>query len=128
MPTDSPYYIERQVDRTILELLENPGATVTIKGYRQSGKSSLLARLHARDIEGNRASCILDFQGIVPQRFEAPKDFFPALAQSIADGLDLDVDPRKGWSDSRDEAQEPDYLPGETGHGPARRSGAPLVR
>jgi hypothetical protein len=105
MPTDSPYYIERQVERTIARLVGNPGATVTIKGYRQSGMSSLLSRLHARVIDADCASCILDFQGMVPQTFRAAKDFFPALAQSIADGLDLDVDSSKVWAARRDAAQ-----------------------
>ena len=105
VPTDSPYYIERKVDRTVLRLLENAGATVTISGYRQSGKSSLLARLHAQSIQKDRSSCILDFKGMVPETFKAPKYFFPALAQSIADGLDLKIDPGEGWSPRRDEAQ-----------------------
>jgi len=101
MPPDSPYYIERQVDRKIHDLLENPGATVTIKGHRQSGKSSLLARLHARAVEAGRACCILDFQGLDAEMLKTTKELFPALAQNIADGLDLDVDPSVGWSARR---------------------------
>jgi hypothetical protein len=98
MPPDSPYYIERQVDRKIHELLETPGATVTVKGYRQSGKSSVLARLHARAIESGRACCILDFQGLDAEMFRSTKEFFPALAQNIADGLEVDVDSGADWS------------------------------
>ena len=97
MPPDSRYYIERQVERTILEIFGNPGSTVTIKGYRQSGKSSLLARLHARAIQSGRACCILDFQEMEVEEFMATSDFFPALAQHIALGLHLDVDPGEGW-------------------------------
>jgi hypothetical protein len=95
---DSPYYIQREVERTILEILENPGVTITIKGYRQSGKTSLLARLHARAVEGDRACCLLDFQELDAEVFEAPKDFFPALADHIAANLDIDDAPGVGWS------------------------------
>lgn len=101
MPPDSPYYIERLAERKIHELLENPGETVTIKGHRQSGKSSLLARLHARAVEAGRACCILDFQGLDAGMLKTSKELFPALAQNIADGLDLDVDPSASWSPRR---------------------------
>jgi len=101
IPIGSPYYIERLVDRRIQDLLENPGETVTIKGYRQSGKSSLLARLHARAVEAGSASCILDFQGLDADVLKTSKDLFPALAQNIADGLNLDVDPGVVWSARR---------------------------
>src|SRR5262249_3472721 len=87
---DSPYYIQREVERTILEILETPGVTIPIKGYRQSGKTSLLARLHARAVEGDRACCLLDFQELDAEVFEAPKDFFTALADHIAANLALD--------------------------------------
>jgi len=101
MPPDSPYYIERRVERKIHDLLENPAATVTIKGHRQSGKSSLLVRLHARAVEAGRAGCILDFQGLDAEMLKTTKELFPALAQNIADGLDLDIDATKGWSAKR---------------------------
>jgi hypothetical protein len=105
MATDSPYYIERQVDRKIHKLLESPSSTITIKGHRQSGKSSLLARLHARAVEAGWACCILDFQGLDAESLRTSRDLFPALAQNIADGLELDVDPGAGWSARRGATQ-----------------------
>ncbi len=101
MPTNSPYYIERRFERKIREVLENPGSTVTIKGYRQSGKSSLLARVRARALEAGNACCILDFQGLDAKAFKTAKDLFPALAQYIADRLELHVDPAADWSPRR---------------------------
>jgi hypothetical protein len=106
MPPESRFYIERPLERSILAILEDPGATITVKGYRQSGKSSLLARLHSRAVEGARASCILDFQNLAPRAFEDAKGFFRALAQSIAKALDLGVAPVDRWSPGTDEAQD----------------------
>jgi hypothetical protein len=98
--------VERKVDRKIHEILEDPGSTVTIKGHRQSGKSSLLVRLHARALEAGHACCILSFQELEDvETLKSSKDLFPALAQSIADGLDLDLDPGLGWSARRGAAQ-----------------------
>jgi len=41
---ESPYYVERDLDRVVCTLLQQPGVTLTIKGARQMGKSSLLLR------------------------------------------------------------------------------------
>ena len=103
MPTDSPYYIERQNERRILELLDlmDPAKTIAIRGHHQSGKSSLLARLHARELEADRASCILDFQGLDAETLQTTDRLFPALAQCIADGLELKVDMGDDWSPHR---------------------------
>jgi AAA-like domain/TIR domain len=101
LPTDSPSYIERKVERKIHEVLKDTGATVTIKGHGKSGKSSLLARLCSRAIENGRACCILDFYGLDAKTFKTSDELFPALAQSIADELDLDLDPAAQWSARR---------------------------
>jgi len=48
MPHQSPFYIERETDvEAINALHEIQGVTITIKGPRQMGKSSLLNRLQA---------------------------------------------------------------------------------
>ena len=46
MPFQSPFYIERETDHEAMQALcEMNGVTITIKGPRQMGKSSLLNRL-----------------------------------------------------------------------------------
>ena len=46
MPSQSPFYIERETDVEAMNALhEIQGVTITIKGPRQMGKSSLLNRL-----------------------------------------------------------------------------------
>ena len=45
MDTASDFYIERKCDRIALSVIQQQGVTMTIKGPRQMGKSSLLNRI-----------------------------------------------------------------------------------
>jgi hypothetical protein len=69
MSPDSPYYVTRQADTvavTALSASRTSGVTITIKGARQMGKSSLLARLMRISTDARRHVVYLDFQ-----RFDA---------------------------------------------------------
>ena len=44
LDVDDPWYLPRPTDATALSLIRQPGQTLTIKGPRQMGKSSLLMR------------------------------------------------------------------------------------
>ena len=62
MAPDSRYYIERETDAIAQAAINQAGVTVTIKGPRQVGKSSLLIRLqHSARTMGKRVVYI-DFQ------------------------------------------------------------------
>jgi hypothetical protein len=98
MPLDSPYYIDRKADRSILAHLRASGATVTVKGHQQVGKSSLLAHLHAWAVQEGRASCILSFRRLEGPALTNTADMFLEIAQIIADRLELDADPVGDWS------------------------------
>ena len=97
MPPESPYYIERQVERTILEILQNPGSTITIRGYRQSRCWHVSTPGPSKDIESAASSTSRDWMS----KFRATRDFFPAIARYIALGLGLDVDPREAGLSAR---------------------------
>lgn len=99
VPVDSPFYIERDADRKATVALESGAGTVVIKGYRQSGKSSLLLRLHAHGISKNWRSCYLNLQALDPQSLSDTPTFFRHLAWMIADELDAIVDPDGYWSE-----------------------------
>jgi hypothetical protein len=102
MPGDSRFYVERSADRLVEQLSGEPGQTLIVKGYRQSGKTSMLNRLHAASSE---TSCFLDFQALGSDRFKTSDQLFPALAQMITDELATDVKPRDVWLDERDPQQ-----------------------
>lgn len=44
VPLDSPFYVERNADAQLMQQLEMPRSITTIRGARQTGKSSLLVR------------------------------------------------------------------------------------
>ena len=94
-PIGSPYYIERVEDGLVYAALAQPGCTVLIKGPRQIGKSSLLARAlhHARQ----QGACILltDWQNLAHAELADAETFFLSLAHALADQLDLDGSPEE---------------------------------
>lgn len=52
--TESPFYIERVNDHVALTAIQRRGVTITIKGPRQMGKSSLLVRIINQATEINK--------------------------------------------------------------------------
>ncbi|MEL6334845.1 MAG: AAA-like domain-containing protein, partial [Cyanobacteria bacterium J06626_26] len=62
MDLESGYYVERATDAVALDTIQQQGVTITIKGPRQMGKSSLLIRTmnKARGLE--KRVVFLDFQ------------------------------------------------------------------
>ena len=111
MPTDSSFYIAREVDRTVLDLLEYPGVTITIKGYRQSGKSSLLARLQARAFEEKRVCCILDLQGLDAEAFKDAQGVIPGDRPDDRRRSEPRRRPQQGLVHASRREAEPDNLP-----------------
>ncbi len=101
MPADSPFYISRGELRRAAERLESTDPTVLVKGYRQSGKSSLLTRLHIGALEKGRKSCYLNFQDLDESSFDSPKRLFLELGRMMSDELEIAADPDDHWSDRR---------------------------
>jgi hypothetical protein len=66
---DSPFYIRRRADRSAERLLSRGSATILVKGARQMGKSSLLARLHQFARARRLPTLLLDFQSPDEGRF-----------------------------------------------------------
>jgi hypothetical protein len=95
-PLDSPYYIERPTDHRFREALDRQDSIVSVKGARQMGKTSLLARgmKYARDRGKKVVFC--DFQNL-----QASLDTVDGLYRSICDvlasRLKLRVKPSKVW-------------------------------
>jgi hypothetical protein len=94
---DSPFYVLRRSDELAAEQLDSNNPTVSIKGSRQSGKSSLLARLHHRAIEIGDRSCYLNFQDLDNESLQRSDLLFPEIARMMADELGLSTDPDQFW-------------------------------
>ena len=99
MPADSPFYISRGELEQALERLESSDPTVVVRGYRQSGKSSLLTRLHIRAIEKGQKSCYLNFQDLDESSFTSLNQLFLELGLMMSEELEARADPEEHWSD-----------------------------
>ena len=93
LPPDSPFYIARDEDAAAFRALAVPGATVRIKGPRQVGKSSLLARALRRCREAGMLVLLTDWQNLPISALESAEAFYTTLAYRMADKAELDVDP-----------------------------------
>jgi DNA-binding winged helix-turn-helix (wHTH) protein len=97
MPLDSQFYIARPVDEQFRAAIRRRDSIVLIKGARQVGKSSLLARglQEARDVDSRVV--LTDFQMLNEADLASVETFFLSLAEIIAFRLNLETCPRAVW-------------------------------
>lgn len=101
VPLDSNFYIERPTDVAFRSAIARRDSIVLIKGARQMGKTSLLARgLQQARAAGARV-VFTDFQKLNAAHLASVEAFFLTIAEWIADQLDLDVLPEQSWSARR---------------------------
>jgi serine/threonine protein kinase len=101
VPLDSRFYLIRPTDALFLDALRRRDSIVLVKGARQMGKTSVLARgLQQARAEGSRV-VVTDFQKLNASDLESAEKFFVALGGLIADQLDLDVYPEDVWKERR---------------------------
>ena len=101
VPLDSHFYLQRPTDAAFREALLRQDSIVLVKGARQIGKTSLLARGLQLAREAGGRVVLTDFQKLSAANLESADVLFFALAQLIADQLDVEISPRKVWSDDR---------------------------
>lgn len=102
VPLDSAFYIVRPTDDDFLSAIAREDSVVLIKGARQMGKTSLLAR-GLSEARKSRAKVVLtDFQKLNAAHLENIDSFFLALADSIAEQLGFDdIVPEQSWNPRR---------------------------
>lgn len=94
---ESPFYVERQTDADAKEELLKPGVTIRLKGSRQTGKTSLLARLYQHAIDNNHPIIYLDFQDLDADHFKDLGTLLHHLAERIADEQQTKGSPSTYW-------------------------------
>jgi hypothetical protein len=101
VPLGSPFYVERAADAEFLKRIEQKQSVLRVKGARQVGKSSLLARgrAHAEQLGGRIV--ITDFQQLSQDELESPQTFYCAIARILARQLDIPTDLEMVWEDRR---------------------------
>jgi DNA-binding SARP family transcriptional activator len=100
-PLGSPFYLKRRPDLEMTRALERRESLLLLKGPRQTGKTSLLARglLEARE-SGYRV-VFMDLQAFSDEQLETLDQTLFALAEGLSLQLDLDVRPRSVWDADR---------------------------
>jgi DNA-binding winged helix-turn-helix (wHTH) protein len=99
MPLDSRYYIARRADEEFHEAIARRYSIVLVKGPRQIGKTSLLARGLNRARERGATVVTTDLQQIPNAAFESAEKLTLTLAEMIAAQLESPVQPPQIWSD-----------------------------
>jgi len=101
VPLDSEYYVVRPTDEEFRTAIARQDSIVLVKGARQMGKTSLLARGLQQAREAGANVVLTDFQILNAAHLASVETFFMTLAELIADQLDLDISPKELWSSSR---------------------------
>ncbi|MBI4663007.1 MAG: AAA-like domain-containing protein [Verrucomicrobia bacterium] len=98
MMTQSPFYVEREADSIALETIKDQGVTITIKGPRQIGKSSLLNRILEAAVKAGKRFVFLDYQLIDRSVLADRNLFFRQFCSWLTDELEMDDQTEKYWS------------------------------
>ncbi len=96
---DSPFYVKRQTDDALERQLRKQGDTTIVKGPRQMGKSSLLARAHAAALKQNSRSWYLDFQRLDAATFTNLDTLLRYIARRLTRDLRLGNKPDELWDE-----------------------------
>ncbi len=101
VPLDSRFYVVRPADYEFRSAIARHDSIVLVRGARQMGKTSLLAR-GLQQARGQGVSVVLtDFQELNTSDFESLEKFYLALGDSLADQLDLEVLSSDAWDSRR---------------------------
>jgi len=98
LPLHSNLYITRATDGKFHAAIARRDSIVLVKGARQVGKTSLLARGLQRAREAGAAVVLTDFQHFTVDAFASAEKLLLTLAELIADKLELDVLPHQTWN------------------------------
>jgi class 3 adenylate cyclase len=98
---DSKLYVVRPTDDEFLQAIRRRDSIVLVKGARQMGKTSLLARGMELARKEGAEVVMTDFQKLNASHLESVEGFFMALAEMLYDQLDLDTEPDEAWNPKR---------------------------
>ncbi len=100
VPLDSPFYIERPVDKMFHAAIAKHASVVLIKGPRQTGKTSLLARSLQQERQRGFRVAFTDFQRLDMDAWESVESFYIRLAENLATQLNAPP-PSLTWKANR---------------------------
>jgi serine/threonine protein kinase len=101
VPLDSKYYVVRPTDQAFQAALSRQDSVILLRGARQMGKTSLLARgLQQIRATGTRV-VMTDFQKLNAADLASIEAFYLTLIRWMADELDLNLVPEQVWNPQR---------------------------
>jgi hypothetical protein len=83
MDPHSAFYVEREADSIVLQEIERQGVTITIKGPRQVGKSSLLEKIIGAADDKKKLIIFLDFQQFDGATLREADQFYPQFCHWV---------------------------------------------
>jgi hypothetical protein len=98
MDLESGFYVERSSDAVALAAIQRQGVTITIKGPRQMGKSSLLMRAMNTAVETGKRVAFLDFQLIDRTALTNADLFFHQFCSWLTDELEMEDRVDEYWN------------------------------
>ena len=97
LPLDAQSYVQRRSDPIFHAAIARRDSIVLVRGARQMGKTSLLARGLQRAEEGGARVAFTDFQRLNQSELESLEAFYKALGAGLAEALELDVLLEEVW-------------------------------
>ena len=101
VPLNSEFYVMRSADAELRTALSRHDSIILVKGGRQIGKTSMLARGLQFSRERGAKVALTDFQKFNASNLETVGNFYLSLAESLADQLELPTLPSDVWDDRR---------------------------
>jgi len=101
VPLNSTFYIVRPTDEEFRAAISRRDSIVLVKGARQMGKTSLLARGMQQAREQGARVVLTDFQTLNSSHLASADALFRTLAEMVADQLDLETLPSDVWNPGR---------------------------
>lgn len=101
VPLDSEFYVTRPADGELLAAISKRDSIVLIKGARQMGKTSMLARGLQYAREQKIPAVSTDLQKFNAENFKTVHRLYLTMAESIADQLNLEAEPAVSWDERR---------------------------
>lgn len=101
VPLGSAFYLVRETDREFEAAIRRQDSIVLVKGGRQVGKTSLLARGLQQARRSGTKVILCDLQKLTTNQLLSADSLFLSLAEIIAEQLELEVDLERFWSTPR---------------------------
>jgi len=101
VPLNSEFYINRPPDNELLSAISKHDSIVLIKGARQMGKTSMLARGLQYAREQGIPAVSTDLQKFNASDFKSVNNLYLTIAETIAEQLKSPADPADSWDQRR---------------------------